>query len=112
MDILNPTEIQALVNNSTMARKYNEVIDRESAFEILEKRLKDHDESETEGEEEEEKKAEKPTKEEPSTFEKLSKNTMVRQVGRTVASALTRGLLGVLGVKTTTRRRKSGGLFG
>ena len=112
MDILNPTEIQALVNNSAMARKYNEVIDRESAFEILEKRLKDHEESETEGEEEEEKKAEKPTKEEPSTFEKLSKNTMVRQVGRTVASALTRGLLGVLGVKTTTRRRKSGGLFG
>ena len=117
MDILNPTEIQTLVSNSAMARKYNEVIDRESAFEILEKRLKEHEESEAEGEEEDKKNDpsntdSRPTKEEPSTFEKLSKNTMVRQVGRTVASALTRGLLGVLGVKTTTRRRKSRGLFG
>ncbi|MBL0043291.1 MAG: DUF853 family protein [Flavobacteriales bacterium] len=117
MDILNPTEIQTLVSNSAMARKYNEVIDRESAFEILEKRLKEHEESEAEGEEQDKKNDpsntdSRPTKEEPSTFEKLSKNTMVRQVGRTVASALTRGLLGVLGVKTTTRRRKSRGLFG
>ncbi len=110
MDVLSPVEIQALVNNSSLAKKYNEVIDRESAFEILEKRMKEDDGEE--GEEPKEEQKAKPTKEEKSTLEKLSENTMVRQVGRTLASTLTRGLLGVLGLKTTTRRRRSGGLFG
>lgn len=107
MDLLSPVEIQALVNNSSLAKKYNEVIDRESAFEILEERMKNEGGEEVEKEEKEVKKE----KEEKSTLEKLSENTMVRQVGRTLASTLTRGLLGVLGLKTTTRRRKSGGLF-
>ena len=41
---------------------------------------------------------------EKSTLEKVFSNTTTRQIGRTVARELTRGLLGVLGVKTTTRR--------
>ena len=108
MDVLSPVEIQALVNNSSLAKKYNEVIDRESAFEILEKRMKNEGGEEVEQQERDVKKE----KEEKSTLEKLSENTMVRQVGRTLASTLTRGLLGVLGLKASTRRRKSGGLFG
>lgn len=110
MDVLSPLEIQGLVSQSQLAAKYNEAIDRESAFELLEKRLKDH--GETEEEEADEKEGRKKEKEEKGTLEKLSENTMVRQVGRTVANVLTRGLLGVLGVKTSTRRRKSKGLFG
>jgi hypothetical protein len=47
-------------------------------------------------------------RQEKSMIEEISSNTMVRQVGRTVARELTRGLLGVLGVKPrSTRRRKS-----
>lgn len=111
MDVLSPAEIQTLVNNSSLAKKYNEVIDRESAFEILEKRMKNEEDGEDREEPKEAKKA-RPEKEEKSTLEKLSENTMVRQVGRTLASTLTRGLLGVLGLKTTSRRRRSGGLFG
>ncbi|MFK7924429.1 MAG: helicase HerA-like domain-containing protein, partial [Bacteroidia bacterium] len=38
-------------------------------------------------------------KAEPTFIEEISKNTMVRQVGRTVARELTRGLLGILGIK-------------
>lgn len=110
MDVLSPLEIQGLVSQSQLAAKYNEAIDRESAFELLEKRLKDHGEAEEE--EAEEKEGRKKEKEEKGTLEKLSENTMVRQVGRTVANVLTRGLLGVLGVKTSTRRRRSKGLFG
>ncbi len=111
MDVLSPIEIQALVASSAMARKYNETIDRESAFEILEKRLADHHAAEGEepgaGTTGTKKAA---TVKETSTIEELSKNTMVRQVGRTVMRELTRGLFGVLGVKTATRRGR--GLFG
>ncbi len=39
------------------------------------------------------------TKKEESFFESLSKNTLVRQLGRTLTREITRGLLGVLGVK-------------
>ena len=47
-----------------------------------------------------EKKAKKKsTKKEPSTLEKISKNTMVRQIGRTFFREVTRGILGILGVK-------------
>ena len=35
MDVLTPAEIDALIARSELARKYNEVIDRESAYEIL-----------------------------------------------------------------------------
>jgi DNA helicase HerA-like ATPase len=105
MDILSPLEIDGLVARSTMARKYNEVIDRESAFEMLEERLK--------GAEEDapvkpapRKETTTTTRREESTIEKVTKNTMVRQVGNTLMRELARGLLGVLGLKSTTRRRR------
>jgi len=41
----------------------------------------------------------KSRKEEPSFIEKASKNTMVRQIGRTIFREITRGILGALGVK-------------
>jgi DNA helicase HerA-like ATPase len=91
--ILNPEEIQQIVSASSIAPKYNEVIDRESAFEILNKKLQ-----ESQGTEAEEKAEKKSGKEEKSTIEKLSENTMVRQVGRTVMKEVARGLLGVLGL--------------
>ncbi|MFZ1687354.1 MAG: helicase HerA-like domain-containing protein [Flavobacteriales bacterium] len=96
MDVLSPLEVSGLVAQSTLAGKYNEAIDRESAFELLEKRLKGEEKSQ----EEEEPKTKRTAKKETSTIEDISKNTMVRQVGRTVFRELARGLLGVLGVKT------------
>jgi DNA helicase HerA-like ATPase len=100
MDVLSALEIGGVVAQSAIADKYNEVIDRESAFEILEKRM-----VKAEPMEEPPAKKEKAAKEEPSMIEDLSKNTMVRQVGRTVFRELTRGLLGALGLKSSTRRR-------
>lgn len=55
-------------------------------------------ESVSEEEEEQESKPKKKEKEEKSILEKASNNTMVKQVGRTVAKELARGLLGVLGL--------------
>ncbi|HRH37946.1 MAG TPA: DUF853 family protein, partial [Flavobacteriales bacterium] len=107
MDMLSALEIDGLVARSTLAKTYNEIIDRESAFELLEKRMKGEDDNDGPKPKEPAPKE----KEEKSAIQKLSENTMVRQVGRTVAGALTRGLLGALGLKSTTRRR-SRGLFG
>ena len=42
-----------------------------------------------------------------SFIESMSKNTMVRQLGRTVMRELTRGLLGALGVKKNRSSRKT-----
>lgn len=116
MAVLSPAEVQGLVAGSAMASKYNEVIDRESAFEMLEGRLKGEGAAPTDqAEEPPAPRAGKPAKkapEEKGTLEELSENPMVRQIGRTVANAAVRGLLGVLGLKATTRRRKGRGLFG
>ena len=102
MDVLSALELEGVVGRSALAPKYNEVIDRESAFEILEKKLK----PELGGEHQDpapEPKVKKPAPKETSVIEDLSKNTMVRQVGNTIVRELARGLLGVLGVKPRRR---------
>ena len=91
--VLAPQEINQVVDSSLIAARYNEVIDRESAFEILSAKLKVNEDDTIEDlPEKKSKKAEK------STIEKISENTMVRQVGRTVMKEVARGLLGVLGL--------------
>ena len=50
-------------------------------------------------------------REEKSTFEKVLASPVAKQVGRTVAQSMVRGLLGVLGIKSTATRstaRKTG----
>jgi DNA helicase HerA-like ATPase len=103
MDVLSTLEIDGLVARSELAKTYNEVIDRESAFELLEKRM--IGEKDTESKEEQDSKATRPKREEPGTLEKMTKNPMARQVGNTIVRELTRGLLGVLGIRAAPRRR-------
>ena len=86
-----------------LAAKYNEVIDRESALEILNKKIKEHQEERAKENEE----VSKPKKEEKSTVEKVLTSTTARQVGRTVAREVARGLLGVLGIGSTRRKKKT-----
>lgn len=98
MGILTETEIQQLVNNSKLASKYNEVIDRESAYEILTKKIDSIDEEE--GEKEEAKKEKSSRRKEKSTIETVLDSSITKQIGRTVFKELTRGLLGAFGLKT------------
>lgn len=105
MDVLTPQEIDEIVNSSKIVAKYNEVIDRESALEILNKKLEEHQAEQQK--EAEEKEKEKPKKEEKSTVEKALTSTTARQVGRTVAREVTRGLLGMIGIGSTRRKKKS-----
>ncbi|MBL8009465.1 MAG: DUF853 family protein [Flavobacteriales bacterium] len=105
MDVLSPLELDGLVARSALAAKYNEVIDRDSAFELLEKRLNGEEgEAKPERAEKRTNTTERmPAKPERSLVEDLSRNTMVRQVGNTLVRELTRGLLGVLGVRPRRR---------
>jgi DNA helicase HerA-like ATPase len=111
MGILSAEELEALVNSSELASDYNEAIDRRSAYEILNEKLEAFRQHGADEHLEEKKKTKHASKEEPSLAEQLSKNTMVRQLGRTVMREVTRGLLGALGVKATTRRRRSHSLW-
>ena len=105
MDIISPEEIDEIVNRSNLVKKYNEIIDRESAYEILNNKLQDAQQLDPV----EEKKS-SGTREEKSTVEKVLTSTTARQVGRTVARELTRGILGVLGIggSTSSKRKKTG----
>lgn len=100
MDVLTSEEIEALTSSSHLVKKYQKNIDRESAHEILKAKLeKAHKKEHQEELKKEKRQAEKATKSEKGFFESLSQNTMVRQIGRTLARELGRSLLGILGVK-------------
>ena len=99
MDVLSKSEIDAIIRRSDLIKKYNEVVDRESAYELLSAKMEDF-------KKEEHQSTIRRGRREKSTFEKVLNSTTTRQIGRTVARELTRGLLGVLGVKTTRRRSR------
>jgi hypothetical protein len=108
MDVLTEEELNSNISKSELVAHYNRTIDPQSAFEILEAKLKLK--LDTQPDEEEEKSKSKKEKDEPSTFEKVLKSPVTRSVGVAIAGALTRGLLGALGVKsrsTSTRRKKT-----
>ena len=101
--ILTPQEITENVGASELATKYNETVDRESAYEILTGKITAAQEIE---EEEQVEKPKTKQKQEKSVLEKASENTMVRQIGRTVMKEVARGLLGVLGLGGSSRKKK------
>jgi hypothetical protein len=112
MDVLSSGEIGDLTSKSDMYKKYNVDVDRESAYEMLNKKLTASEASEEAGEEDnsmptKQNSSPKP-KPEKTFIETITSNPMAKQVGRTVAREVVRGLLGVLGLGG---RRKRGGLF-
>jgi DNA helicase HerA-like ATPase len=108
MDILSEDEIGEIVRSSKLVSKYNETIDRESAYEMLNKKL----EVSSPSKDFQLPKYDTPKqprgrpKEEKSTFEKVLTSSTTRQIGNTVVRELARGILGVLGLGGTTRRRR------
>ena len=101
MDVLSDAEINSIISNSKLTKKYSEVIDRESAFEILNAKIKnaiDNGDITEDG---------KPKKEEKTTFDKIISSPITRSVGTIVAGALTRGLLGALGLGGRGGKKKS-----
>jgi DNA helicase HerA-like ATPase len=101
MDVISKEELDANVSASALAKKYNEALDRASAFEMLSGKLK-----QTSAENQEIPQSSSSKKAEKSEFEKIleSKATQV------ILKEVTRGILGVLGAKTSRRKSASGGL--
>jgi hypothetical protein len=89
------------VSHSSLAKKYNVIIDNDSAFEILTRKLQQA--ATLEKEEEEQKAASKPKKAEKE--ESFFDNTAVKQASRTAASIITRSLLGALGLGGRSKRK-------
>ena len=114
MGPLSPEEYQSLLNSSSLFAKYKESIDPESAFEILNERMKQYEEEqEAIKEEKASRKASSSTgraKQEKSAFEEVLKSPIAKQVGK----ELVRGVFGMLfgtPARSTRSRRRSGGLF-
>lgn len=101
MDVITADEMNALVQKSSIARKYAETMDRESASELLIKKMEAKRKEQEE--EQEQKEEDKPERKEKSLIEEAVNSS----VGRTVVRELTRGLLGVLGIGSTRRRKSS-----
>ena len=100
MDILTDTEIENLVNNSELVRKYNEVIDRESAYELLNKKIEEVNE------EEQKQKAAKEEADRREKVEKTSSNNNAKAPAKrsgqnplikmVTSATFIRGVLGIL----------------
>jgi DNA helicase HerA-like ATPase len=90
MDILTDAEIDVIISHSSIAAKYNAVIDSQSAYEILTAKL---EEAASEKEEAKETKAQKVEKEKG-----ILDDPIVRSMTRTAGNTIVRGLLGVLGL--------------
>ena len=99
-----------LVAQSKLASKYGKAVDSQSAYEILTAKIED---AKLDSHREKIKDQRTRATKEKSTMEKVFSSTTTRQIGRTVAREITRGILGVLGVKATVRRatRKKTGWF-
>ncbi len=108
MDVLTDSEVDSLVSNSKLAKKYNEVIDSESAFEILSKKI---EAATAIHQREEEVKAEEKEEKKESKEKGIMDSPILKQVGRTAASILTRGLLGALGLGGRSSSRKKSSWF-
>lgn len=98
MDVLTAAESDEIVNRSGLVSKYNKEIDRESAFEILNEKLKATAVSAP---------SSAPAGQ-PSTLERTLSSTVGKTVLRTAAVVLTRSLLGALGVTGSSGRKRKG----
>ncbi|HTJ52124.1 MAG TPA: helicase HerA-like domain-containing protein [Cyclobacteriaceae bacterium] len=113
MGPLSPDEYQSLLNSSSLFAKYKESVDPESAFEILNERMKQYDEEQEAIKEEKVSRKASSTgrvKQEKSAFEEVLKSPIAKQVGK----ELVRGVFGMLfgtPARSTRSRRRSGGLF-
>ncbi|MBI9059429.1 MAG: DUF853 family protein [Labilibaculum sp.] len=104
MDILESVEIKTIIKDSKLIAKYNKEINRESAHEILMERIEQMLEKDEEDKEEKNRRKARPRtkRREKNQFEKI----MSSSIGTTIVRELTRGILGVFGISTSTRRRK------
>jgi DNA helicase HerA-like ATPase len=97
MDVLTSEEIDDLVNSSDLVKKYKNEVDKESAYEILAKRMEQA--AEVEKEVSQEKSTARQPKEEPGMFEQVMKSRAGRTFTTTLAREGAKFVLGMFGLK-------------
>lgn len=105
MGTVTDAEIMQVVSASTLVDKYKDTIDRESAAEMLAKKLNqaaaDSKSVDTQVKLPDIEPAPKSSgKRQKSAIEQIATSPLAKQVGRTLTREITRGLFGVLGIKT------------
>jgi DNA helicase HerA-like ATPase len=108
MDVLSKEEINNLLSQSALVKKYNQEIDRESAFEILNAKLNsaNHAKESAVAKPIARKEANGSLNPVPNIITDALGSTAGKQVMRTIAREVTRGLLGVLGLSSGSKRGK------
>ena len=101
MDVLTDAEITSIVGESKLAAKYNQEVDSESAYELLTAKLEEA--AQKTAEESSDKEDAKEAKKEPGILD----NPIVKSIGRTAATMITRSLLGALGLGGRSSKSKS-----
>ena len=115
MDVLTQAEIDEIIQKSPLVSKYNEEVDRESAFEMLSEKINSYKANleAVKAEEVAKKEAVAAQKEAAKAEEKERKaqakqssaqGKIAKQVGKEVANVAVRGLLGAFGIKTRKRK--------
>ena len=105
MDILSDAEIDSIVAESKLTKKYNNIVDSESVYEILNSKLEEAAQK-TEAQAEE-KKAAKQTKSSTKKEDGFFDNPIIKSAERTAVNMITRSLLGALGLGGRSRKTKS-----
>lgn len=107
MDVITKAEKNAVLKASKLMDEYNEVIDRKSAYEILEKKMEKYAKDKAKDEKSGSRRRSK------SRSGRKRKSVVSKTMGRVGSRILTilvreisRGILGVLGLKKTRRRRR------
>ncbi|MEO6948220.1 MAG: helicase HerA-like domain-containing protein [Ginsengibacter sp.] len=98
MDVLTEGEIDNIVSKSRLVTKYNQVIDSQSAYEILTAKLEEAAANPPVAA------SSKAIKPEKSTLEKVADNTIVKSMMRQAGNTIVRSLLGSLGLGGRTRK--------
>lgn len=105
MDILQPPEIDTIVNASNLVLKYNKEVDERSAYEILNAKLDEaaqkatEDEKITDGQ-----KSEKPGGRQPKSITERVGTSVVNSLIRSSGTLIARSLLGALGLGGKSRK--------
>ena len=97
MDILSESELSGLLAQSKLAKKYNEEIDRESAYEMLHKKIEQAEAEEAKQKAKEEKEALKRAESKRKTTTSRRRSTRQNPIVKVLTSAtVIRGVLGIL----------------
>ncbi len=97
MDVLEDDELKDLLDSSKLIKKYNEVVDRESAYEMLNKKIEIADQEEVKAKAKKEREAASSSSSRRSTSRRRSSSTQSTLVKTLTSPTVIRSVLGILG---------------